>query len=95
VLQQLPASAVNMHVVLTVVVLQVKYQMLAAASFLAEVVKVLERVTSEAAAAASAEPDEDMVSIICWQLVRVQLRLQQRLNPVNSEGCFKETLREG
>jgi hypothetical protein len=57
-----------------VVVMQVKYQMLAAASFLAEVVKVLERVTSSAAAAAaSAEPDEDMVSIICcWHPVRVK-----------------------
>lgn len=43
-------------------IVQVKYQMLAAASFLAEVVKVLERLTTHAAAAASAEPDEDMVS---------------------------------
>lgn len=41
---------------------QAKYQMLVAASFLAEVVKVLERLTTHAAAAASAEPDEDMVS---------------------------------
>lgn len=42
--------------------MQAKYQMLAAASFLAEVVKVLERLTTHAAAAASAEFDQDMVS---------------------------------
>lgn len=45
-------------------VLQVKYQLLAAASFLAEVVKALERTTSQAATTASAEPDEDMVSSV-------------------------------
>lgn len=71
-LQHLSAQAVNWHVAFSVVVLQVKYQMLAAASFLAEVVKVLERVTSQAAATASAEPDEDMVSILGWHLVCVQ-----------------------
>lgn len=38
-----------------------KYQQLAAASFLAEVVKVMQRVTTQVAEAASAEPDEDMV----------------------------------
>jgi hypothetical protein len=54
-----------------VLCLQVKYQMLAAASFLAEVVKVLERVTTQTAAAASALPDEDMVSCCPHGLVLV------------------------
>jgi hypothetical protein len=51
--------------------LQVKYQQLAAASFLAEVVKVMQRVTSQAAEAACAEPDEDMVRCKCgaWGMV--------------------------
>lgn len=41
--------------------LQVKYQMLAAASLLAEVVKVLERVTKQSADAASAELEGQQV----------------------------------
>lgn len=43
---------------------KIKYQMLAAASFLAEVVKVLERVTTQAADTATAELDEQMVSTV-------------------------------
>lgn len=53
--------------------------MLAAASFLAEVVKVLERVTFQAAEAANAEPDEDMVRQRCCfeQSHLVDVRLGQ------------------